>query len=88
MLEPLIITQLMKSVSQPARTHIFSCFEHLIPLVLRSDETYAFNVFQLYINTEMCVNTLMYECTTFLVQHRSGVKLEIYILRNILMFLS
>ena len=25
---------------------------------------------QLFINTEMCVNTLMYECTTFLVQHR------------------
>ena len=30
-------------------------------------------LFQLYINTEMCVNTLMYECTTFLVQHRSVV---------------
>ena len=25
---------------------------------------------QLYINTEMCVNTLMFECTAFLVRHR------------------
>ena len=24
----------------------------------------------MFINTEMCVNTLMYECTTFLVRHR------------------
>ena len=27
-------------------------------------------LFQLYINTAMCVNTLRYECTTFYVEHR------------------
>ena len=25
---------------------------------------------QLFVNTEMCVNTLQFECTTFFVEHR------------------
>ena len=36
---------------------------------LSSDDIFSFSA-QLFINTEMCVNTLMYECTTFLVRHR------------------
>ena len=47
--------------------------EYYLSIIYRLIISRVYNrviIFQLYINTEMCVNTLMYECTTFLVQHR------------------